>query len=257
MKISGLKHFVLASLLLAAVVLAPAASAQTKLAVKNGSNTEVEVWWNGTNPAANNITVKSGNERIPVRIPSIFTDAGKGSFFLAPNQAVIISRTSGGNFLNGTITFNSIPVCPCGGEGQPPCPQLDDFRLPKKLVNGVNQAEFALNAPSNFESIDISCVNGADSRIEMLAEGGSPKWQNNVTHQPVSRIVNRRVDVAAHKDENCAEVGVFPFNATDCVQTPSPPCGQPFCFHAVRDCQLDRQGSGGTVSVIIVGFDNL
>jgi hypothetical protein len=255
MKISGRNALMLSLLLMVAAAQAPAATAATELRVKNGTNTDVEVWWNATNPAANNITVKSGDEKLPVRIPAIFTDAGKGRFVLAPNQIASISRTSGGTILNGTITFNSIPVCPCGGEGQPPCPQLDGFALPKKLVNGVNQAEFALN--TGFESIDISCVNGAGSRVEMLVEGGSPAWQNNVTHQPVKEIFNRRVNVAEGKDDNCDLVGVFPFNATDCVQTPHPPCGQPFCFHAVRDCQLDRQGSGGTVTVVIVGFDSL
>jgi len=236
----------------------PAAQAATALKVYNSTNSEVEVWWNCENPFANNITVHDGNHVLPVRVPSNFTRAEKGVFNLPAGATATITRNSGGSTMSGTITFDCIPVCPCGGSGQPPCPVLPaGFRLPERLVNGVNQAEFTLNPPSNFESVDISCVNGANSRILMELVGGSPVWQNPATHQPVSKIVNRMVDVAARRDENCAEVGVFPFNASDCIQTPLPPCGQPICFHAVRDCQLDRQGSGGTVTIVIAGFDAL
>ncbi len=233
-----------------------AQAAVTVLKVYNSTSTAVDVWFNSENPFANNINVRQGGHKLPVRIPSIFTRGEKGVFTLPAGQTVTIDRTSGGNVLNGTITFNCIPVCPCGGSGQPPCPQLPgDFPLPTKLVNGVNQCEFALN--TGFESVDISCVNGANSNTAMAVEGGTPVWKNNVTNQPVTRIQNGLVDVAKKIDTNCAAVGVFPFNATDCIQTPNPPCGQQFCFHTVRDCQLDRKGSGGTVTVIITGFEVL
>lgn len=234
---------------------------KTVLQVYNSSSTAVDVWWNSETPSANNINVRGadgGGRKYPVRIPSNFARGEKGVFTLPAGKTVIIDRTAGGDLLNGTITFNCIPVCPCGGDNQPPCPQLPgDFPLPTKLVNGVNQCEFALNTASRFESVDISCVNGANSNAAMAVEGGTPVWKNNVTNQPVSRIQNGLVDVAKKIDTNCSAVGVFPFNATDCVGTPNPPCGQPFCFHTVRDCQLDRQGSGGTVTVIITGFEVL
>ena len=232
---------------------------KTELKVYNSTSTAVEVWWNSENPFANNINVRGtdgGGRKYPVRIPSNFSRGEKGVFTLPAGKTVLIDRSTGGDVLNGTITFNCIPVCPCGGSGQPPCPQLPgDFPLPTKLVNGVNQCEFALN--TGFESVDISCVNGANSNTAMAVEGGTPVWKNNVTNQPVTRIQNGLVDVAKKIDTNCSAVGVFPFNATDCIQTPNPPCGQPFCFHTVRDCQLDRQGSGGTVTVIITGFEVL
>ncbi len=236
---------------------APSAQAQpTQLLVYNSTSTPVDVWFNSENPFANNISVREGAHKYQVRIPSIFTRGEKGVFTLPAGRTVTIDRISGGDVLNGTITFDAIPVCPCGGSGQPPCPQLPgDFKLPTKLVNGVNQCEFALN--TGFESIDISCVNGAHSNTAMAVQGGTPVWKNNVTNQPVSRIQNGLVDVAKKIDMNCSAVGVFPFNATDCIQTPNPPCGQPFCFHTVRDCQLDRKGSGGTVTIIITGFEVL
>ena len=229
---------------------------KTILKVYNSTSTPVDVWWNSENPFATNINVRDGSRKIPVRIPSNFARGEKGVFTLNAGQTVIVDRSTGGDVLNGTITFNCIPVCPCGGASQPPCPQLPgDFPLPTKLVNGVNQCEFALN--TGFESVDISCVNGSNSNTAMALEGGTPVWKNNVTNQPVSRIQNGLVDVAKKIDTNCSAVGVFPFNATDCIQTPNPPCGQPFCFHTVRDCQLDRQGNGGTVTVIITGFEVL
>lgn len=231
---------------------------KTILKVYNSTSTAVDVWWNCENPFATNINVRDGSRKIPVRIPSNFSRGEKGVFTLNAGQTVIVDRSTGGDTLNGTITFNAIPVCPCGGTLPSPCPQLPgDFPLPTKLPNGVNQCEFALNTPSDFESVDISCVNGSNSNTAMAVEGGSPVWKNNVTNQPVSRIQNGLVDVAKKIDTNCSAVGVFPFNATDCIQTPNPPCGQPFCFHTVRDCQLDRKGHGGTVTVIITGFEVL
>jgi hypothetical protein len=238
-------------LLLACFAISPAKAA-TELRVYNSSSQSVDVWWNGTNPTADNLTVKTLNGRpVTVAVPGTF-GGGKGVFTLAPGQTVSVARTNGGTVLNGTITFNCIPVCPCGGPSQPPCPVVPGFTLPSKLVNGVNQCEFALN--TGFESVDISCVNGANCQTTMNMAGGSPVWKNNITKQPVGTIGNQRVDVSKRIDGNCNNVGVFPFNATDCIQTPNPPCGTPFCFHATRDCQLDRQGSGGTVTCVINQF---
>jgi len=236
-------------------LVSPAAISQnTKVRIFNGGPIPAQVWWNAKRLAANYITIRDvdGDKILPLRIPSIYTRGEKGVFTLDAGHTAVVTRNSGGTELDGTITFDGIPVCPCGGNGQPPCPQIDGFRLPKKLVNGVNQAEVSLN--TGFESVDISCVYGANAHITILLDGGSPQWQNNITHEHVSQIKNKRVDVDERRDENCGEVGVFPFNATDCIQAPNPPCGQPICFHVVRDCRLDRQGSGGTVTIVFSGF---
>jgi hypothetical protein len=230
----------------------------TQLKVYNATSNEVFVWWNSETPNARQISVTDQTGGHPqVKIPNIFSRGEKGQIALPAGYTITIASTSGSPVLNGTITFDCIPVCPCGGGGsQPPCPQVGTgFNLPTQLVNGVNQAEFALN--TIFESVDISCVNGANSKLEMEVKGGTPQWIDPVTKNPVIHIKNGSVDVAARVDDNCSRLGVFPFNATDCIKTPNPPCGQPICFHKQRDCQLDRKGQGGTVTIVIKGFEAL
>ncbi|HEY9713425.1 MAG TPA: hypothetical protein V6C72_08135, partial [Chroococcales cyanobacterium] len=217
----------------------------------------VDVWINSTNPPCNimKATDAKSGANIPITIPSTFSgNNGKGFFSLPAGGIAILGRNDGNILINGSITFNAIPICPCGGSNQPPCPVVPGANLPTKLINGVNQFEYSLN--STFESIDIGCGNGENGRIAAKLQGGSPVWANNVTHQPVPMIQSNQIDILRHRDDNCQEVGVFPFSITDCVTNPNPPCGAPICpLRGVRTCQLDRKGEGGTVSVYIQSTD--
>jgi hypothetical protein len=233
-------------------------AALTELKVYNATSNTVQVWWNSETPNARQIAVTNQNgQRLTVKIPNIYSRGEKGAIEVPAGDTVTIASTAGNGVLNGTITFDCIPICPCGpGTSFPSCPQVGEgFNLPTALPNGVDQAEFALN--TIFESVDISCVNGANTKLEMEVKGGTPQWIDPVTKNPVSNIANGPVNVSARTDDNCARLGVFPFNATDCIKTPNPPCGQPICFHKQRDCQLDRKGQGGTVTIKIKGFESL
>lgn len=244
---------------LTCLAVVPAANAATVMKVYNGTNASVDVWINSTNPPCNKM--KATNDRtgaeITITVPDTFkSNNGKGVFALPAGDTATLSRKDNELVINGSVSFNAIPVCPCGGDGQPPCPVVPGFNLPAKLVNGVTQFEYALN--TGFEAIDIGCGNGVNSKIRVALDGGNPVWANNVTHAPVSTIQNGPIDIARRIDSNCEAVGVFPFSITDCVTNPNRPCGQPICpLRGVRTCQLDRQGSGGVVTVGVYGFDAL
>jgi hypothetical protein len=244
---------------LVSLAITPAAQAEpTVLKVYNATGTDVAVWWNCTSPGANNINVISDNHTINVRIPSQYPNGEKGVFTLTAGQLATITPKSGNTIVSGSLTFACTPTCPCGTEGLVPCPQLGGgFYLPERLPNGTNQGEFTLNN-NGHESVDISCVNGANAKIVMKLEGGSPIW---ATHGgvPTSSITNKRIDIAAKRDENCTQVGVYPFNLTQCNSTNTVTClnGQPLCSatNGADFCELGRNGTGGTVTVEIQGFD--
>jgi hypothetical protein len=249
----------LAFSLLVNLGLSSAAQAEpTTLRVYNATGADVEVWWNCTSPSANNINVKVGGHELNVRIPSQYSSGQKGVFTLTNGETATITPKSGNTIISGSLTFDCTPTCPCGTSGLVPCPQLGGgFRLPERLPNGTNQAEFTLNNNGN-ESVDISCVNGVNAKIAMRLEGGSPTWHTH-SGTPISNITNRRIDIAAGLDENCTQPGVYPFNLTQCSSTNTSTClnGQPLCHptNGPDFCELGRQGSGGTVTVMVEGFN--
>lgn len=239
----------LAFAFLVTLTTSPAALAQTTLQVYNATGTFVDVWWNCTSPPPSAITVKVGGA--PVKV-NLSRDTGKGFFTLSAGQTATIERTGGGSIVSAAMTFDSIPTCPCGIDGSPGCPQFGDgFRLPTKLPNGVNQAECTLNTGGN-ESVDISCVNGANSKIVMQLAGGSPAWS-------VGSITNKRIDIAAGTDQNCTQRGVYPFNYTQCSSKSINTCLNGIFLCTATNgpdfCEVGRAGSGGTVTVVIEGFD--
>jgi hypothetical protein len=100
----------------------------------------------------------------------------------------------------------------------------------------------AINAPTN-ESIDISCVNGANSTLvgQITPPAGGPFWVANLgtnggglkTYTSTVSFQNSWVDITHKCDNNCvdpttglARPGVFPYGCTQCnrLPDPAPPC---------------------------------
>lgn len=174
---------------------------------------------------------------------------------------------------------------------------------PIALPNGSNSFECTLNLPGTVngatvvgttqvpvaESMDISCVNGANSEIMVTitpppngpfwnaltstAQGGVKVFKTTHTFGP-----NSWVDLARRRDNNCvdpatgyARPGVFPYGCSQCntYPDPAPPCSAhpipQICaarngFTPNNGCLFDRnpmvrgvQRFGGTVLVTYRG----
>jgi hypothetical protein len=186
------------------------------------------------------------------------------------------------NCLQGlTVTFAAYQQCPNGGA---------PFPVPSSVPNGVNQYEPTLNLPGTIggnhvggnETMDITCVNGANSILQVTIN--SPSATNLWTYDQSKTVPsggsitsqNSWVNVAQKCDDNCSiTVGgvttdrpfVYPFGCTQCnrLPDPAPPCGQ-FCaaqngLPPNTGCTIDRSpGSGiettqfgGTVLVSYLG----
>lgn len=169
----------------------------------------------------------------------ILDSVTQGSFYIAPYDTVYyLSQTSKG--LNGNITF-----------GYPPqnCP--DTTQTP----NGINLFEFNLN--DNFlvnaqETIDISCVSGANTFMKVSMKGGG--YWNNGTDTIKSFYNNDLYN-------NVGLNGVYPFGCDSCVGITSktPYCAghKPYSKPQTKNiCNIQRNAnfSGGKVYVNFVGF---
>jgi hypothetical protein len=138
-----------------------------------------------------------------------------------------------------SFTFNNtsigIPVqCPCGNkvpDGNPPfnktCSSAQQpFGQPDlDILNGSNFVEATLNVPSgNNEAVDISCVQGANSTLNVvLMPNGNGNWYDG-RNSNVTSIQNSWVDVRSRKDGNCtypANSGVYPYGLTRCTTADS------------------------------------
>lgn len=187
-----------------------------------------------------------------------------------------------------------------------PGPTFNQAKSPPNcLPNGSNAFEFTLNMPGTIngqttyngtpapsqESIDISCVNGANCKltVQITPPAAGPYWQTNLG--PALGGVkffrtftqfgpNSWVNVNGKKDDNCvdpatgyARPGIFPYGCTICNVYPDgkAPCGAPsspfgqFCaakngLPANNGCGYARsplvagiQRFGGTVQVTYLG----
>jgi hypothetical protein len=141
--------------------------------------------------------------------------------------------------------------------GSPPlnCPTAE-YR------NGINLAEFMLNnsfqGPGAQETIDISCVAGANARIRFEMTGAGT-WNAGPSQPRVADFANKPLG------QNTGLVGVYPCGCDNCTSRNNPP--QPSCPKspappAYEECQAepicnvqrDAAGSGGSVEVIFDGF---
>jgi len=167
----------------------------------------------------------------------------QGWFTLAPNGLVSYIPPEGVG-VNGNFAFGTLPInCP-----------TDAF------PNGVNLAEFILN--NSFqglgaqETIDISAVAGVNCYIQFSMSGGGA-WNAGATEPNVTEFENKSLN------DNCGQVGVYPYGCDDCTRRvvppectgppPPPPYGN--CQSApICNVQRDASTAGGTVSITFMGF---
>ena len=258
------------------------ANPNTVVQVRNSASTAVEVWIKVQLPPAVNIwprdicvydvlelTVTGTAGNIPITAP--FSPDHEAGFFNLPiGETVTIASTKLGGLLNGIlISFVRESQCPCGVHMTQGC-SSDKPGLPgHDIPNGVNAAELTLNIPISTphmpEGADITCVNGANAKIQMNYDPGSGKnWYNGdlpSSDRNVTQIHNSWVDIAKQQDNNSTLSGVFPYNCDDCIQIINAPCGNRHNFAPFpteRHCQVGRDrdptnGFGGTVTITYLG----
>ncbi len=161
-----------------------------------------------------------------------------GSFTLSKGQTVEIAAP-GDLGLNGNFSFGTPPLnCPC-----PEWPE------------GVALAEFIINngfQPGGQETVDISCVCGANAFIQMHLSAGD--WSSNGGVIQVSSFQNQT------RYSNTGIVGVFPYGCDNCTSSDAPPScvGKQSQFaNSEPICNVQRPAAsnqGGTVKVSFLGW---
>lgn len=150
---------------------------------------------------------------------------------------------------NTTVTFPDIPgTCSSGNvtygaPDGPSCPSSD-------LPTGVTTAEFTVNTGTLDEAIDVSLVNGYNTKTTMSTSGGGT-WTYGPSGTAITTIT------PSHLGDNVGNPGVFPENCTDCTSL----VGDPVCpgfgkdptCQGSRICNVQRPGSdsGGTVTITL------
>jgi hypothetical protein len=263
-----------------------------------------------TNVANLKVTDNSGNN-IPITTSSA-TPAGTVGYFsfhtktatkahhytITPLPLTIKATNTQQTLDSIAFTFSNTDIaipkeCPCGNKvpSHSPSGQLltppfsstcasaqnpyGDASL--SLPNGSNFAEATLNVSSpNNETVDISCVQGANSTINVLfIPNGSANWTNNRANNVTTSIQNSWVDVRTQQDNNCVypnNNGVFAYGLTNCTTAmstgtalgacpnyPSPQriayCNAEKTPETSNTCNIERAAgkSGGTVQILYMG----
>jgi hypothetical protein len=210
-------------------------SAQTQLSLTNSSNTDVTVYL--TLGAVNGCTP---NVKL---IPFVtnYVNTLQGSFTLKQGETVSYTPPLGTCF-NGNIAFGSAPLnCP-----------------PAAYPSGINLFEFMLNnrlqGAGAQETIDISCVAGANAYIAVTMSGGGT-WNAGPGYPNVTTFKNNNLC------NNSGQVGVYPYACDTCTASVNPPIcpNRPICpiipqKTAICNVQRNASNSGGTVNVSFQGW---
>lgn len=242
----------------------------TLFEVYNPSHPDVEVWVVvptssnlGCGPTSlSQVQVLDVNNKNPLPITPFGDSQHKGFFMLKRGRSAYINPTGSASCLDGlNVTFLNHPQCPCTNT----CAGDKPFIPGPNLPNGTNFVEATLNSPGTFnETVDISCVNGANTTVSVDFQGG-PNWNDGGSNRNVTHIQNSWVNVNCNQgaacDNNCSLTGVFPYNATLCEKAGAGACpnasSPPFCLATGAHCniQRDRQGGefGGLVKATYLG----
>lgn len=205
--------------------------------------------------------------------PTQYGPVENGTFSVASGHTVTVTSILGPCLQGIVFFFGSPGQCACGPNTPiPNCAGFTPFVQGPAQPNGVNQGEASLNLPTSNEAIDISCVQGANSALQMVvtAPAGGPFWFLGNDPTPITTTIttqNSWVNIAGKVDNNCVSTatnqpipGIFPFGCTDCINSPSPPCGAPFCVPAWGSnpgCQYNRAPLAGQQFGGIVQFNYL
>lgn len=154
----------------------------------------------------------------------------QGTVLIPPKRWIPIAASPGVG-LNGNISFLHVPT-QCNPE----------------YPIGTNLFEFNLN--SGMETVDISCVGGLNTIMQVIFENG-PIWNAGKTDRSVKGFTNKE------KYLNRGIPGVFPYGCDLCTSSNNPPpCTkddprvrpqlEPIC-----NVQRSEHIRGGTVSVVL------
>lgn len=236
----------------------------TAFEVYNPSNPDVNVWVvlptsSNLGCGATNLTqlnVLDINNNNPLPITQFADNRQLGYFTLKRGRAAYIAPANGASCLDGlNVTFLNHPQCPCSNT----CAGDKPFVPGPNLPNGTNFVEATLNAPGSFqETVDISCVNGANTTISVDFQGG-PNWNNGTGNSNVTHIQNSWVNVNCNQgaacDNNCSLTGVFPYNATLCNTAGAGACpnasSPPFCLATTDHCNIQRARQNGAFGGLV------
>jgi hypothetical protein len=232
---------------------------ETGFQVYNPSNPDVTVWIvlpTSTNLGCGAINlsqlrVLDTHNNNPLKITQFADNQQLGSFTLMRGRTASIEPTNGASCLDGlNVTFKDHPQCPC----KDTCAGDKPFVPGPNLPNGTNFVEATLNGPGSFdETVDISCVNGANTQVAVDFQGG-PNWNDGLGgNKNVTHIENSWVHVNCTKgaacDDNCSRVGVYPYNATLCGHAGAGACpnssSPPFCLANSEHCNIQRGRQNG------------
>lgn len=237
----------------------------TQFQVYNPSQPDVDVWI--VLPSSSNLgcgptlltqlRVLDLNNNNPLPIEQFADNVRLGRFKLMRGRSAKIEPINGRTCLDGlNVTFLNHPQCPCTGTCAGTQPGVPGPNLP----NGTNFVEATLNSPgSNLETVDISCVNGANTTVAVDFQGG-PNWDDGAGgHTNVTHIQNSWVDVNCNKgpacDNNCSLVGVYPYNATLCGHAGAGACpnsgSPPFCLANSEHCNIQRGRQNGNYGGVV------
>ena len=217
----------------------PIKAAQTTLKITNRSGAEVKVYLT--------LGAAAGCVQDIKAIPLVTHPVNRlQGWFVLPHGATKTYAPPHGQGISGNFAFGSPPLnCP-----------TDEYR------KGVNLAEFILNnsfqGSGAQETIDISCVAGANALIAFAMSGGA-RWNAGSSHPAVSQFANKPLG------QNTGLVGVFPCGCDNCTsrakppqpscpKSPPPPAYEHFQSQPICNVQRDAANSGGDVEVIFHAF---
>jgi hypothetical protein len=260
------------------MVLSPAAMAQqspTGLQLMNNTKHSVQVFVNvppSSNLGCGPTQISQLTATSALKGRETISQAGgsntNGVFILLAKDTVTMGLQQGNGssvptcFDTVGFTFGAQAQCPCLARAHAPfgaCGLPHGVNLPE----GTNTAEVVLNPPLNNEneSVDISCINGANSQIQFSLPGS--QWTSNGSNT-INSIANSVVILnpagVCINDGNCNLNGVYPYNLTNCTSGPGNACGglsqAAFCTESNAICQVQRPAgvTGGTVTIIFQGL---
>lgn len=178
-----------------------------------------------------NIQVDNG-----VTITRLFALQG---YFVLPSLMTVELTAPDGRGFNGNFSIGTPPLN---------CPTAE-------FPQGVNLAEFIINngfQDNGQETVDISCVCGANAFLEMHMDAYD--W----TTQSGSVLVNAIANATCYN--NTGLIGVFPYGCDNCTSSDNPPeCvgKHPEYANQTPICNVQRPAianQGGTVLVKIMGM---
>ncbi len=141
----------------------------------------------------------------------------QGFFYMPKGARVTITSNLPGGALSGvSVAFLQPPdTCPGSSSGFYP------YGAPPQITatNGTNFAEVTLNVTTG-ETVDISCNNGANAKINVSSWGG-PYWILNGNSVAAFSATNSWVNGTTGADNNCGIGGVFPYQFTQCTAGPN------------------------------------